>query len=197
VPEQATEYVRGGGRVGSSVGGVTEPTWDQLPARLRERIDELVLADERFRATCELWLNGGRERIPLPQCQLLIFERYQHFGEQVRRKPQASRDVPTLIAKVEALPVRPDAIEALWDGDSDGWMVCLYAVTREPQREFCLAFIRHGTDMRVFNAVVPPWTETDEATESGTALARHFGVPFFFLNPDVPDLPETRWWDTV
>jgi hypothetical protein len=176
---------------------VTEPAWDQLPAQLRERIDELVLEDERFRAIRELWSGGGPRRMPLNHCQELVFERYQHLGERVRSKLPAPRDLATLIAKVEALPVRPAAIEALWDGDSVGWMVVLYAITREPQGEERLATIRHGSDLRLFNSAVPPWPEAREAAETGSALARHLGLPFFFLSPDAPDLPAVRWWDTA
>jgi hypothetical protein len=56
--------------------------------------------------------------------------------------------------------------------------------------------IRHGGDLRLFNGTVPPWPETQEAVETGSALARHFDLPFFFPSPDVPDLPAVRWWDT-
>lgn len=177
--------------------GVTAPAWDQLPAELRERVDELVLADERFRAVHELWGSGGQQRMPLNHCQYMIFERYQHFGEQVRKKLPPPRDLDTLIAKVETLPVRPDAIEALWDGDSEGWMVVMYAVTREPRTEEYLAIIRHGGDLRLFNGAVPPWPEAQEAAQTGSALARHFDLPFFFLSPDEPDVPAVRWWETV
>jgi hypothetical protein len=176
---------------------VTESKWDQLPAQLRERIDELVLADERFRAVRELWESGGEKRISLNRCQDVVHERYLHFGDRVRFKQPPPRDVATLTAAVEAIEVRPSAIEALWDGDTTGWMVFLYAVTREPRSEKSLAMIRHGSDLRLFNGTVPPWPEAQEAVETGTALARHFDIPFFFLNPDNPDLPDVRWWDTV
>lgn len=176
---------------------MAEPGWDQLPAQLRERIDELVLVDSRFRAVHELWRSDGQQRMSLNHCQRLVFERYRHFGDRVRRELPPPRDLATLIAKVEALQVRPAAIEALWDGDSEGWIVDLYAVTREPQGEELLAIIRHGSDLRLFNGAVPPWPEAQEAVQTGSALARHFGLPFFFFSPDAPELHPMRWWDTV
>ena len=99
-----------------------------------------------------------------------------------------------LARQVAALPHPPDAIEALWDGDSDGWFICLVAVTLRPKFEHNLAFIRHGTDMRIFNGEVPPWPEALEATATGRTLADRLGVPFHFASPDNPNIDLPRWW---
>lgn len=56
--------------------------------------------------------------------------------------------------------------------------------------------LRHGGDIRLFNGHVPPWTEAQQATEQGQAVAQHVGVPFHFTSPTTPDVHLPRWWDT-
>ncbi|MEY9947555.1 hypothetical protein [Kitasatospora sp. GAS1066B] len=92
-----------------------------------------------------------------------------------------------LIGAVGALPGRPVAIEAVWDGDTEGWFVVLLALTDDPQSEHQLALVRHGGDIRLFNGTVPPWPEAREAEQAGRALADHLGVRFHFPSPDRPD----------
>lgn len=177
---------------------MTTPTWEELPAELRARVDELVVEDRWLWAVRELRNSGRLPTMGLYECRDLVSKWRELLGDRIRKRPEPARDPATLIAKVQALPTRPDAFEALWDGDTTGWFVLLYAVTREPRSEVCLAGIRQGSDLRLFNGTVPPWPEAQEAVETGTALARHFGVPFFFLSPDSPDITDDqRWWDTV
>jgi hypothetical protein len=107
-------------------------------------------------------------------------------------------DVPTaaeLIEKVAALQRRPAALQALWDGDSTGWMVCLEVVVESSgvYEDSLLALLRLGGDICVFQGVVPPWPEAALATELGTALANHFAVPFWFPSPTEPDHDCPRW----
>lgn len=171
--------------------------WEDVPADVRARVDELVVADERFGAVRELWENGRDPRIGLNDCQDLVYRRQLALADRIRRGPEPPGDLATLIAVVEALPRRPEAVEALWDGDSIGWMTVLLAVTATPRTEMALAQIRHGGDLRLFNGQVPPWPEAREVAELGTALARHFDLPFFFHSPDAPELSDVRWWDTL
>jgi hypothetical protein len=126
----------------------------------------------------------------------LVAERYADLGRRFSRSPTAPLDLDALTAKVQALPDPPAAIEAVWDGDTEGWMVDLLAVTSEPRAEYHLAFVQHGTDMRLFNGQVPPWPEAEEADAVGRALADRFGVPFHFASPDRPDDTAPRWWDS-
>lgn len=176
---------------------MAEVEWQMLAEALKAQVDELVVADERFAAIRTLWESRDKDRISLNVCQDLVCQRQKALADRIRPKPEPPRDLETLIAKVAALPSRPDAIEAIWDGDSIGWMVDLLAVTARPRTEHCLAMIRHGGDLRLFNGQVPPWPEAQEAAELGTKLAERFSVPFCFESPDAPDLPEVRWWDTV
>jgi hypothetical protein len=94
-----------------------------------------------------------------------------------------------LLATADALPVRPVAIEAQWDGDTDGWRVWLAAVLPDGvgYRSHHLATFQDGGDIRLFNGQVPPWPEARAAATFGTELAARFGVPFYFPSPDHPE----------
>lgn len=124
----------------------------------------------------------------------IVVGRYEAIGRPLFT-PTEPLDVGTLFAAVQALPVRPDAVEAVWDGDTDGWFVVLFAVTKDPQREFFLAQSRRGTDLRFFNERTPAWPEAEEADTVGRALAERLGVPFSFASPQTPDGDAPRWWD--
>ncbi|MEV7907766.1 hypothetical protein [Streptomyces anulatus] len=114
---------------------------------------------------------------------------------------QARVRVSQLIETARAIGEPVVAVEALWDGDTEGWFVELVAIVRRPGRchphfdERPLAMFRHGSDLRAFNGEVPPWLEAVEATEKGQAVARTLGVPFHFTSPDTPDVELPRWWD--
>ena len=94
------------------------------------------------------------------------------------------------------------AVEAVWDGDTQGWFVRLVAIVRRPgpdhERfdEVLLNLLRDGSDIRLFNGDVPPWPEARRATDQGQAVAQHFGVPFHFTSPELPDTELPRRWDT-
>jgi hypothetical protein len=111
----------------------------------------------------------------------------------------SQQDIPTaevLIERVTQLG-RPTAFQALWDGDTEGWMVRLDAVFKSDATHTgsLLATLRFGGDIRVFQGAVPPWPEARVATELGEALARHFGVPFWFPSPAEPDDDCPAWWE--
>ena len=168
-------------------------TWASLPDLVRERTDQLVAQDRRFEAVREIWECGIEPRPSLGDCQVIVSERYRELGDRIQLRPERPRDVATLISQVEALPGRPAAIEAFWDGDTQGWFVFLAAVLTEPDSESDLALIRHGGDLRLFHGQVPPWPVAQEADATGRALAQHFGVPFHFASPDTPDDYAPHW----
>lgn len=175
-------------------GDMTDARWEALPAELRGRIDDLVLRDQGFRATAVLFHAVDRARLGLYDCQDLIAQRCRDLADQIEFQPEPARDLATLITKVEAMARPPVAIEAVWDGDTQGWFVILLAITADPWAEEDLAYIRHGGDIRVFNGEVPPWPEAVEASATGGALAAHFGIPFHFGSPATPDDEAPRWW---
>jgi hypothetical protein len=168
------------------------PLWERLPTELRSRIDELIADDRKLLAIVAIRDTLGEPRPGIYECMDLLAERCAEL-DQPWFRPSPPLDLDVLTEQVAALPHPPEAIEALWDGDSDGWFVCLVAVTLRPKFEHNLAFIRHGTDMRIFNGEVPPWPEALEVTAIGCALADRLGVPFHFASPDDPYIDLPRW----
>ncbi|WP_329494904.1 hypothetical protein [Kitasatospora herbaricolor] len=171
------------------------PAWEALPAQTRDHVDELVLKNLRIHAIKEI-----RDAAPAPvpgihECLDMIVERYAALGQRFDRGPSAPLELETLAAEVRALPGRPAAVEAVWDGDTEGWFVRLLVVMDEPGGDHCLAIVSHGGDLRLFEGTVAPWPEAREASTVGPALAERFGVPFHFASPDVPDDSAPRWRD--
>jgi hypothetical protein len=102
-----------------------------------------------------------------------------------------------LLAKADALPERPVAFEAFWDGDTSGWFVTLSAILKSGTgyRDCFLGAMRDGGDMRLFNGQVPPWPEARFAQDVGEELAARFGVPFYFPSPNHSEENCPRWWE--
>jgi hypothetical protein len=173
------------------------PIWVALPAAARSAVDSLIQQDHRIAAVARI-----REAIPaesrpgLYETLDVVAERYRELGQRFESYPTPPLNLETLAEKVESLPGRTVAIEALWDGDTDGWYVDLMALTDAPTADHRLATIRHGSDMRLFNGTVPPWPEAREAETVGRALATQLSVPFHFASPDEPDDEAPRWRTT-
>lgn len=170
------------------------PLWGRLATELQSCVDELIANGSKVSAIVAIRDALDEPRPGIGECMDLLFERCAELGEPWVR-PSPPLDLDALSKQVAALPHRPDAIEALWDGDTDGWFVCLVAVTLRPKVEHSLATSRRGDDMRIFNGQVPPWPEAHEAATIGGALAERLGVPFHFPSPDSPDTGLPRWWD--
>ena len=170
------------------------PIWAALSAAERSTVDSLIQQDHRIAAVARIREAFPAESRPgLYDALDVVAARYRELGHRFERYPTPALDLVTLVEKVEALPGRTVAIEALWDGDTDGWCVDLMALTDDPAAEHRLAMIRHGSDMRLFNCTVPPWPEAQEAETVGRALAEQFAVPFHFASPDQPDFDAPRW----
>ncbi len=91
-----------------------------------------------------------------------------------------------IFAKLSMLTSPLIAIEALWDGDTTGWFICLNAITKDGQSHQ-LDVLSDGGDIRLFNGHVPPWPEAVAAKQLGNELAGRFGVEFYFPSPDHPE----------
>ncbi|MFL6073324.1 MAG: hypothetical protein ACJ73S_08020 [Mycobacteriales bacterium] len=170
-------------------------TWEALPAAVRDEVDGLVLQDRRIQAVVAL-RRADLPVIPhLVTCQELVAARYRALGDRVVRQPPSPRDEASLAARVAAMPRPAVAIEASWDGDSQGWFVVLTAIAGEPADDTWLTILRDGGDLRLFSGQVPPWPEAREAAALGGALADRFGIPFHFGSPEEPDLDAPRWRD--
>lgn len=171
--------------------------WAMLSAERRSEVDALVAMDHKIQAIKTIRDGFDEETLPgLHECLALVAERCAALGKRFGRAPTPPLDLDVLTSKVRALPDQPAAIEAVWDGDTEGWFVLLLAITLDPRAEHDLAVVQAGTDLRVFNGSVPPWPEAEEARTIGQALAERFGVPFHFASPETPDDEAPRWWDS-
>lgn len=88
-------------------------------------------------------------------------------------------------------------IQALWDGDTQGWFLCLDAVFRikGAYTEENLKGMRFGSDIRIFNGQVPPYPESEVAKLVGNILAEKYNIIFYFPSPDLPDDDCPRYWE--
>ncbi|MGP4095518.1 hypothetical protein [Nonomuraea sp. KM90] len=183
-----------------------DPLWSSLPGGVRDRVDALI-RDGRMLQAIQAVREGLAQAGPagpgpgmaepqtgpyqrgpgLYECLDTVTWRATALGQSLDPWPSPPLDLDALSATIAALPGRLEAIEAVWDGDSFGWMIELLAVTAGPRAEHRLAQVRHGGDLRVFNGQVPPWPEAEEAGAAGRALAKRFGVPFRFASPAEPD----------
>lgn len=189
--------------IGNNGGMGMHGSWEDLSPQLRVQIDELLRARELIAAVVLLRGDGGLQPPPgLYEAQDLLIKRRAELDRRglVKDEPLP----PTtgqLIEKVAAVTAPIVAVEALWDGDTQGWYVYLVAIVQQPGRhharfdEVPLSVFQKGTDLRLFNGQVPPWPEAQQATEQGQAVARYVGVPFYFSSPDAPDVNLPRWWD--
>jgi hypothetical protein len=175
--------------------------WDGLPAPVREGVDTALRSRDTIGAI--LTLQGGLEApISLVQAQEVAADRSRWLADHGEIEPEPVPTVEDLTAKAAQIPARIVAIEAVWEGESDGWFVVLLAIIERASRhhhrfdEVWLTPLRRGGDIRIFRNQVPPWPEAAEASELGQALAAAFGVPFYFFDPQTPDVDQPRWWAT-
>jgi hypothetical protein len=178
--------------------------WNAIDPQLQEQVDELLCVDRLIAAVVLLREGGGLQPRPgLYQAQHLLIERRVELDRQGLLPPKPSPPTTAqLIEKADAITAPIVAIEALWDGDTQGRFVDLVAIVRRPGPnhdrfdEVPLTVLQHGGDIRLFNGQVPPWPEAQQATEQGQAVAQRLDVPFHFTSPEAPDVDLPWWWDT-
>jgi hypothetical protein len=126
--------------------------------------------------------------VGLVDAQDVAWERSRWFAHRGEVEPEPVITLNALMAKTAAIPDRIVAIEAVWDGETDGWFVELLAVVERPRRQHrrfdqvLLACLRGEGDIHLLNNQVPPWPEAGEAAQLGQALASSLRVPFYFSN---------------
>ncbi|MFD0736929.1 hypothetical protein [Planotetraspora mira] len=175
-----------------------------LSPQVRDQIDEQLRRRRLIAAIRLLRSEGGLDPVPgLYDAQDMLQERFVWLAEQGLVDPEEPpAQVPQMVEAVNAITDPVVAVEALWDGDTQGWFVRLFAIVQRPGREHHrfdeqpLALFSRGGDLRLLNGAVPPWPEAAEAVEKGQAVARSLGVPFYFASPDTPDDELPRWWDS-
>jgi hypothetical protein len=173
-----------------------DPTgmWARLPSYIQDRIDAELRHRRLIAAIMVLRDQAGLDPKPsLYAAQDIVAGRMDHLTRLGVVEPEPSTAVADMLVKARAISAAVAAVEAVWDGDTQGWFVELLAIVKRPGSrherfdEVPLAALRHGPDIRLFNGQVPPWPEATEATEKGRALAGALGVPFYFASPVEPN----------
>jgi len=94
---------------------------------------------------------------------------------------------------------KPIVLEALWDGDTDGWFLCLYIYTQtgywfnKKILRHPLGYITLGGDIRVFSG--GQWTEAFLAKEFGKNAVAKYNLEFYFPSDEQPDDSCPKWTD--
>ncbi|BCJ76480.1 hypothetical protein CS0771_60240 [Catellatospora sp. IY07-71] len=181
-----------------------DEVWERLIPDARDRVDAVLLERGLLPAIVVLRGECGLDPVPgLYEAQEAVVRRRHCLIDRglLEVAPRQELDVADVLATARAITSPVVAVEALWDGDTQGWMVYLLAIVDRPGQhherfdEVPLASIRHGSDLRLFNGQVPPWPEAIEAQQIGGAVAARLGVPFHFTSPETPDIDLARWWD--
>lgn len=176
--------------------------WERLTPQASDRVDTALLDRGLLPAIMVLRGECGLDPAPgLHEAQEAVMRRQAWLIDRgvLEAAPPRVLDVSDVFAAAKAIAVPVVAVEAVWDGDTQGWMVDLVAIVARPGRhhdrfdEVWLASIRHGSDLRLFNGQVPPWPEAVEAQQVGGAVAARLGVPFHFSSPNTPDIDLPRW----
>ncbi|SNY44080.1 hypothetical protein [Paractinoplanes atraurantiacus] len=176
-----------------------------LTPELQARVDELLCERNVLGALVLLCRDAGLQPPPsIHETQDFLHARQRELDRLGRVQPEPPPPTTEqLIAEAAAIPAPIAAIEAYWDGDTQGWHVVLVAVVRRPSSrhptfdEVRLTIVDGGGDIRLFNDQAPPWSDEQSATAQGQAIAAHFSVPFFFASPDLPVLDPPRWWSVT
>ncbi|MEU6212268.1 hypothetical protein ABZ891_20515 [Streptomyces sp. NPDC047023] len=172
--------------------------WAQLPAGIRDQIDGYVLQDALL-AAVRVVVDVGlvRDDVGVGAAQLIVGDRYAHYGDRVARTPDSPLDPGALEYRAGGTGGRIVAIEAVWDGDTvHDWFVNLLAVTVEPAAEHGLATIHRGSAERFLGGAEAAGRRHPAAVaaeRAGSALAARLSVPFHFASPDTPDDGAPRW----
>lgn len=94
---------------------------------------------------------------------------------------------------------KPTVLEALWDGDTQGWFLCLYIYTEteyffdKKTSRHSLGHITLGGDIRVFSG--GQWTESVLAKELGQRAVEKYNLEFYFPSDQQPDDDCPKWTD--
>ncbi|GJF35006.1 hypothetical protein KNE206_77060 [Kitasatospora sp. NE20-6] len=172
--------------------------WESLPVGIREEIDGYVLRDALM-AAIRLVLDIGLvpHDIGAGTAQLIVGDRYEHYGDRIARDPLSPLDLDSLVCRAAGWAVPILAIEAIWDGDTvHDWFVILLAVTEDPEETKSVATVYWSTAEKYLGeaeAATYLRPHAVAARRAGRALADHLKVPFHFASPDTPDDEAPRW----
>lgn len=94
---------------------------------------------------------------------------------------------------------RPTVLEALWDGDTDGWflLLSLYFEIKEAsaikEESKHVGIVSYTGDSTLFSGEVPLWPEAALAREWGMQAADKYGLTFYFPSHKEPDNHCPAW----
>lgn len=126
------------------------------------------------------------EKLPLFLLHLLIFALMSNITS-----------FEILDEKIQKVSGKPTVLEALWDGDTQGWFLCLYlysesgTIEKPATSRHYLGEITLGTDIRVFSGGA--WTEAYLAKELGEKAIEKYNLIFYFPSSDHPDDDCPAW----
>ena len=94
---------------------------------------------------------------------------------------------------------QPIVLEALWDGDTQGWFIVLNLYLEKGiflwkrQAIKHLGVVSFGGDIRLFNGEVPAWPEAELTKEWGQKANEKYGLTFYFPSDKEPDDDCPSW----
>jgi hypothetical protein len=94
---------------------------------------------------------------------------------------------------------RPTVLEALWDGDTQGWFLVLNLYVErgklswKKEEMIHLGIVSFGGDIRLFNGAVPAWPEAELTKNWGRKASEKYGLTFYFPSDKEPDNDCPNW----
>ncbi|SHL38197.1 hypothetical protein SAMN05444266_103143 [Chitinophaga jiangningensis] len=88
---------------------------------------------------------------------------------------------------------KPTVLEALWDGDTNGWFLIVSLYTEigtlfsKKQEVLQLGTVSFGGDIRLFTGEVPAWPEAALMKEWGQKASEKYGLTFYFPSEEPDD----------
>jgi hypothetical protein len=94
---------------------------------------------------------------------------------------------------------KPLVLEALWDGDTEGWFLILNLYTEtgklfwRNQHLKHLGIVSFGGDIRLFNGQVPDWPEAELTKKWAQLAVEKYGLIFYFPSDGEPESDCPSW----
>lgn len=121
---------------------------------------------------------------------------------QYYNTPEEVSDIQGYINTINAVKGKPIVVQALWDGDTQGWFIYMQVIMNIAPKEQInpiyqvvdLCSMRFASDFRVFQGEAA-WDEAVVAKNIGEALSKHYDIPIWFPSPIHPDDDCPSWLD--
>ena len=101
-----------------------------------------------------------------------------------------------IIQKIKYLNNQPCAVQAIWDGNAQGWLLKIEAIIEQGKHCDAIKIAdlqdKEG-DLRLVNKIVPSWPEADFSIDLGQDIERELLIPFYFPSSDKPNNDCPNW----